>query len=68
MALSNFQSLKELDDNKIQEIIIESKKELFNLRLQKATRQSFKAHNFKHLKRKIAQLMTLRSQRELNKN
>ena len=68
MALSNFQSLKELDDNKIQETIVESKKELFNLRLQKATRQSFKAHNFKHLKRQIAQLMTLRSQRELNNN
>lgn len=68
MALSNFQALKELDDNKIQEIIVESKKELFNLRLQKATRQSFKPHTFKHLKRKISQLMTLASQREQSKN
>ena len=68
MALSNFQSFKDFDDNKIQETIVESKKELFNLRLQKATRQSFKAHNFKYLKRQIAQLMTLQSQRELNNN
>nr|BDA98301.1 ribosomal protein L29 [Rhodomonas sp. NIES-1006] len=68
MTLSNFQELKEFDDNKIQDIIVESKKELFNLRLQKATRQSFKAHEFKHLKRKVAQLMTLQSQREQNKN
>lgn len=68
MGLSNFQDLKELDDSKIQTIIVESKKELFNLRLQKATRQTFKPHNFKDLKRKIAQLMTLESQREQNKN
>ena len=68
MALSNFQALKELDDNKIQEIIVESKKDLFKLRLQKATRQSFKPHDFKHLKRKIAQLMTLASQRKQSNN
>lgn len=47
---------------------LNQKKELFNLRLQKATRQSFKPHNFKHLKRKIAQLMTLQTQKEQNKN
>lgn len=68
MALSDFQTLKEFDNSQIQQMIIESKKELFNLRLQKATRQSFKPHNFKHLKIKIAQLMTLKSQREQNKN
>lgn len=68
MALSDFQGLKELTDNQIQELIISSKKELFNLRLQKATRQSFKPHSFKHLKRKVAQLMTLESQRKQSLN
>lgn len=68
MSASNFQALRELDNNQIQDNIIELKKELFNLRLQKATRQSFKPHNFKYLKRKIAQLMTLESQRKQNKN
>lgn len=68
MSLSDFQALKGFDSTQIQQMIIESKKELFNLRLQKATRQSFKPHNFKHLKMKIAQLMTLESQREQNKN
>lgn len=68
MALSNFQALKELDDNQIKELVISSKKELFNLRLQKATRQSFKPHDFKNLKRKVAQLMTLESQRKENIN
>lgn len=68
MALSDFQTLKEFDKTQIQQMIVDSKKELFNLRLQKATRQSFKPHNFKHLKIKIAQLMTLETQREQNKN
>ena len=68
MALSNFQTLKELDNNQIEEEIIKSKKELFNLRLQRATRQSFKSHEFKHLKHKVAQLLTLETQREQNTN
>lgn len=68
MALSNFQDLKELDKNKIEDEIINSKKELFNLRLQRATRQSFKSHNFKHLKHKVAQLLTLETQRKQNIN
>lgn len=68
MALSNFQSFKQYDNKQVQEAIIESKKELFNLRLQKATRQSFKPHEFKNLKRKVAQLMTLSSQKEKGTN
>lgn len=68
MALTNFQSLKELSDDQIENSIIEAKKELFNLRLSQATRQSFKPHNFKHLKRKVAQLLTLETQKKLNKN
>ena len=68
MALSNFQDLKELDNNKIEDEIINSKKVLFNLRLQRATRQSYKSHNFKHLKHKVAQLLTLETQRKQNIN
>lgn len=66
MALSSFQSLKDLNDIQIEESIVEAKKELLNLRLQRATRQSFKPHSFKHLKRKIAQLLTLETERKLN--
>ena len=40
------------------------KKQLFDLRLKKATRQSFKPHLFKHNKRKVAQLLTLESQKK----
>ena len=37
----------------------EQKKELFNLKFKKATRQSFKPHNIKYSKRRLAQLKTL---------
>jgi len=36
------------------------------LRLQKATRQSFKPHLVRQLKRKIAQLLTLEHERKHN--
>jgi large subunit ribosomal protein L29 len=66
MAFTNFVELKELDDTQVAQSILNCKKELFDLRLQKATRQSFKSHNFKHLKRKISQLLTIERQREKN--
>jgi large subunit ribosomal protein L29 len=66
MTFTNFVELKELDDTQVAQSILNCKKELFDLRLQKATRQSFKSHNFKHLKRKISQLLTIERQREQN--
>ena len=66
MAFTNFVELKGLDDTQVGQSILNYKKELFDLRLQKATRQSFKSHNFKHLKRKISQLLTIERQREQN--
>ena len=66
MTFTNFVELKELDDTQVAQSILNCKKELFDLRLQKATRQSFQSHNFKHLKRKISQLLTIERQREQN--
>ena len=59
MAFTNFVELKELDDTQVGQSILNYKKELFDLRLQKATRQSFKSHNFKHLKRKISIILVI---------
>ena len=50
-------SLEDLD----QEIFI-LQKELFDLRFKKSTRQSFKSHEIKHLKHKLAQLLTIEHQ------
>jgi ribosomal protein L29 len=40
-------------------MILEIETKLFNLRLKKATRQNFKVHEIKNLKRRLAQLKTL---------
>lgn len=66
MAFSSFADLKKLELENLSLEILSTKKELFDLRLKKATRQSFKPHLFKHHKRKIAQLLTLESERKQN--
>ena len=68
MSFQSFSELKELDDVKLSQEIVDAKKSLFDMRLKKATRQTFKPHLFKHTKRKIAQLMTIERQRKENKN
>jgi large subunit ribosomal protein L29 len=68
MAFENFSDFKDFDDAKLSEEIVNAKKFLFEIRLKKATRQTFKSHVFKHTKRKIAQLMTIERQRKENKN
>lgn len=62
MNFPKFETLKNFESETITKEIVLSKKQLFELRLKKATRQSFKPHVFKHTKRKIAQLLTLQSQ------
>ena len=64
MAFLPLSDLKDFDNDTLTKEIIAAKKQLFELRLKKATRQSFKSHLFKHNKRKIAQLLTLESQKQ----
>ena len=64
MAFLPLNDLRSLDKETLSKEIIAAKKELFDLRLKKATRQSFKPHLFKHNKRKIAQLLTLESEKQ----
>lgn len=64
MAFLSFSELKSFNDEKLAAEILDVKKQLFDLRLKKATRQSFKPHLFKHNKRKVAQLLTLESQKK----
>jgi large subunit ribosomal protein L29 len=44
------------------------KKQLFNLRLQQATRRLEKPHEFKHAKHKLAQLLTVEGERQRQQN
>ena len=59
MILPQFTDIISLSNTEISESIIENENELFNLRFKKATRQSFKSHNIKYTKRRLAQLKTL---------
>ena len=59
MGVPKFTDIISLSNTEISKAIIETENELFNLRFRKATRQSFKSHEIKHTKRRLAQLKTL---------
>ena len=65
MSLPSIKELETLDDNALDRKIIETKKEIFDLRLKRATFTSLEPHLFKKAKRVLAQLMTLKTQRKL---
>ena len=59
MGIPKFTDISSLSNIELSDAIIETENELFNLRFKKATRQSFKSHEIKHTKRRLAQLKTL---------
>lgn len=63
MALPKIEEFRELSDDALSDQILTVKKELFELRMQQATRQLEKPHLFRHAKHKLAQLMMLEGQR-----
>ena len=66
MALSKAKELRELSDAELSDEIANVKRELFDLRFKQATRQMETGfHQFKHARRKLAQLMTIEREREL---
>lgn len=63
MPLPKIEEVRDLNDQELSDRIVATKKELFQLRFQKATRQLEKPHQFKHLRHRLAQLMTLEHER-----
>lgn len=63
MGLPRFNNIITLSNTEISEAIIQTEKELFDLRFKKATRQPFKPHEIKSTKRRLAQLKTLLTSR-----
>lgn len=59
MGLPQFNDISSFSNTEISEAIIQTENELFNLRFKKATRQTFKSHEIKYAKRKLAQLKTV---------
>jgi large subunit ribosomal protein L29 len=65
MALPKIADVRAFNDEELSEQILAAKKELFQLRMQQGTRQLDKPHQFKHLKHRIAQLLTVERERQL---
>jgi large subunit ribosomal protein L29 len=64
MPLPKVSEARELSDEKLAEEIVAVKRQLFQLRLQKATRQLDKPHQFKHARHRLAQLLTVEGERK----
>jgi large subunit ribosomal protein L29 len=66
MALPKIQEARGLSDEELLNAIVETKRDLFQLRFKKATRQLDKeVHQFKHARHRLAQLMTVQRERQL---
>jgi large subunit ribosomal protein L29 len=65
MPLPKMSEVRDLTDQELEEQIVAAKRELFELRFQKGTRQLEKSHRFKHTRHRLAQLLTLARERQL---
>ena len=68
--MKNSESLKELkklNPSQISEKVDQLRKELFDLRFKQATRQLNETHQFKVIKKQVAQLLTLTKSQSISK-
>ena len=64
MARPNTSEVRNLSDADISEKIDGLRRELFQLRFEQATRQLTNTHRFKEVRIKLAQLLTVQSERQ----
>ena len=64
MPLTKIQDARALSDQELNAQIQVLKRQLFELRMQKATRQAVQPHSFKHTRHQLAQLMTVERERQ----
>jgi large subunit ribosomal protein L29 len=65
MSFPDIAAARNLSEEELTEEILAVKRELFQLRLEQATRRLEKPHLFKHAKHRLAQLLTVERQRQL---
>lgn len=65
MSLPKINTIREMSDADVSAEIIAVKRELFDLRLKRATRQPFKPSEFGYAKHRLGQLMTIENQRKI---
>lgn len=66
MAWPKIEEIRSLDDSEISQEILRLKRELLELRMQKATGKLEKPHSFKVFRRHLSQLMTVQRERDLS--
>lgn len=64
MALSKIEDIRALNDEEIAEQILAVKRDLLDLRVKKKLGSLEQPHQFKALRRKLAQLMTVRTEKQ----
>lgn len=67
MSFPKLEEIKDFELEKIEMEIIELKKQLFQLRIKKGTRQTFKPHFFKHIQHRLNQLTFLENKKIFDK-
>jgi large subunit ribosomal protein L29 len=65
MSLPKIEDARKLNDQELADEIVAVKKQLFDLRLQQGTGRLEKTHQIKHARHRLAQLMTVERQRQL---
>ena len=65
MSFPKIEDARSLSDSELSEQIIAVKRQMFELRMKKATRRLEELHQFKHCRHQLAQLMTVERERQL---
>jgi large subunit ribosomal protein L29 len=66
MPLPKIADARSFNDEELSDQILAVKRELFDLRMQQGTRQLTNSHQFKHVKHRLAQLLTVERERQLH--
>jgi large subunit ribosomal protein L29 len=65
MSLPKIADSRKLNDQELEARVLELKRQLFDLRFKKGTRQLDKSHQFKHIRHEISQLLTVERERQI---
>ena len=65
MPLPKIADARKLDDRELADEILAVKKQLFELRLKKATSRLEKPHEFRHARHRLAQMLTVERERKI---
>jgi large subunit ribosomal protein L29 len=68
MAFPKITDARKLSESELADQIVAVKRQLFDIRMRRATSQPFKPHEFKHQRHRLAQLLTVERERQLGIN